>query len=939
MNRNYKRTKITCILFLVFTMHYSFAQTGKVSGKIIDAKTGEALPGAIAIIEGTTKGASSDMNGNFSIANVDTGTCTVLCRYISYNTKIIKDVVVTAGQTIVVNMNLEPATESLKEVVITATLSRESTNTMLIQQKNSISMSDGISSDVIKRSPDKSTGDVLKRVSGASIQDNKFAIIRGLNDRYNYAMVNGSALPSTEPDRRAFSFDMFPSNLIDNIIITKTASPDLPGEFAGGIIQINTKDIPDENFISFSTGAGYNSVTTFKPFSSYQGGKTDWLGIDDGTRAMPGRMATTEEFVILKSADKIQQSKAFANDWKTTENASNLMNQSYQLAMGRKQQFGKDALGIIFSTTYNNTNRTSEVIRNDYDTGDTAKLFEFNDKRYSSLVLWGSLINLTYQVGGNHKISVQSMYNVNSENMTTMRSGIDFNSEYRKNSALSFTGTRLSINQVNIENYFPESKIKIKSGASYNLTNRDVPNLRQTYYSKSMEVDADTNFTAVFSPSGSPQNFGRFYSKLSENVYNLNADVTIPLEFIPFRTSLKTGVLKQGKERVFDARILSYVINNYGKFYSNNGNEILKHGTDSLLSSDNIGTNGFVLTDPTNPSDRYDASAQLTAAYLLFDQNFGKKLRMVWGARMELYQQKLSSSDYPDIPVNVDTTFNDILPSLNIVYSLTEKSNVRVSASKTLSRPEFRELAPFSFYDFNTQTVITGNDTLGRANITNFDARYEIYPGSGQLLAATVFYKDFKNPIEMVVITTGPLRSMSYRNVEKAISYGIEIEFRKNLQFMSKWIPWKSLEYLTISSNLAFIESKVDLSKVVSANAKERPMQGQSPYLGNIGLQYLNTKNGLGISLLYNQIGRRITSIGTNGYHDIYEAPRQIIDFQVSKRILKKGEFKISVGDILAQDANFYQDQNNNEKYDDGDTRIAGIKNGYTISGTLSYKF
>ena len=268
-------TRILSILFILITLS-SFSQTGKITGKIIDAKTGETLPGATAVIEGTTKGASADFDGNFSINNVPVGTVNLIISYISYDSKKLTGIEVKANDVTNINVPLETSSsQNLQEVTVTVEIAKENTAALVLMQKNNVSVSDGVSAETIKRTPDRNTADVLKRVSGVTIIEDKFVIVRGLSDRYNVSFLNNSPLPNTEADKKAFSFDIFPANMLDNILVNKTATPDMPGDFAGGIIQINTKNIPDKNFVSVSLSGGYNDITTGKDRLTYKGSKTD----------------------------------------------------------------------------------------------------------------------------------------------------------------------------------------------------------------------------------------------------------------------------------------------------------------------------------------------------------------------------------------------------------------------------------------------------------------------------------------------------------------------------------------------------------------------------------------------------------------------------------------------------------------------------------------
>jgi outer membrane receptor protein involved in Fe transport len=925
----------TCILI----SGGGFSQTGKISGRVLDGKTGETLPGAAVIVQGTSIGTATDLDGKYTLPEITAGIYTLEIRFVSYATKLIPGIKVNAGETNVVDVSMEPVSSSLQEVVIEASLSRESQGVMLLMQKNNASLSDGISAEVIRKTPDKNTGEVLKRVSGASIQDNKFAIIRGLSDRYNIAMVNGTVLPSTEAERRTFSFDLFPSVLVDNISINKTATPDMPGEFAGGLIQITTRDVPEKNFYSFSAGSGYNTVSTWKEYYSYTGGKKDWMGLDDGTRALPAGFPVTEDFTKLKKTEKAEFSNLFANDWGVRSGSSSPLSKSLQFAMGHRATVFKNEFGSIFALTYNSGRRYDEINRRDFNE-DTTMIYDYQDARYKYNVQWGGLLNLSYKIGSNHRIRIQNLYNVTSEDQVIARNGINHElDQYVRSTAMQFTSARLYVSQISGDHLFGKSGIRIAWNGGYTDIMRSIPNLRKMYYTKNVipNDESDTIYTAYIQGVASPNYGGRFYSKLEEKIYSGGTNVTLPVKLLNDKSTLKIGAFQQHKHRDFGARVLGMVINDFFKFNW----DLLKLPADSIFAPENIGVNGFRVDEITNKSDRYDAQSTLNAGYLMFDNHLFKKLRFIWGARVEVYNQQLHSYDYGNKEINTDTIFRDVLPSANIVYSFTGKMNLRAAVSRTLSRPEFREMAPFSFYDFNTSTAMIGNPKLERGLITNYDLRYEIYPGSGQLFAFTVFYKAFINPIEQVLAFGGAgTRTVTFANVNKATNYGTELEFRKNLSVLGKITKCSQLENVTVFANAAFIRSVVDVSEIASADSSERPLQGQSPYIINAGIQYSNPKQGINFTILYNRIGRRIAEVGAVGYLDVYEDSRPLLDFQVSKRFLKNGDVKLNISDFLHRDVVYYQDQNKNGQYDkDADTRITNIITGINYSLSLSYKF
>ncbi len=932
---------------IVIITKVAISQNSSIKGKVIDEKNGETLPGAVVLIQGTTTGGNTDLDGNFTIGNVAPGKYNLVCKLISYNTKTITDVIVKEGEPTILTISMGTASTELGVVEVTATISKETNSNLTMMQKNNASLSDGISSESIRRSPDKNTSDVLKRVSGASIQDNKFVVIRGLSDRYNTAMINGLPLPSTEPDRKAFSFDIFPSNMLDNMMIYKTANPDLPGDFAGGVIQINTKDIPDENFISFSAGAGYNSQSTFKEYQTYKGSKTDCLGYDKTERILPTGLPETDQYIqqISSPATRYETSKLFNSNWSIDTKKSSPLAQNYQLSFGENMKLFKNDFGIVGALTYNYSRKLQTINRQDFNP-DKSQLFEFDDKSYRENILWGAMLNFAYKIGENNKISFKNMYSTNSEDAVIERYGKNFeNDQINYATSMQYTSNTLLSSQLMGDHLLTKSKIKIKWGVDYNNTKRVVPDMRRMYYYKNITPsgsESDSVFTA-YVPVGAPSSTyaGRFYSALNEDLYAGYLEAAIPFNLFKQKQTFKIGGTEQFKTRSFDARVFGYVINNVGTFDWS----YLTLSQDSIFDQNNIANNGFVIKELKNPSNLYTASSNLTAGYAMFDNNLTKNLRLVWGVRVENFNQILNSKSYGGDDIKIDTTYLDVLPSFNLTYAVTEKANIRAAGSRTVARPEFRELAPFTFYDFNTNAAVVGNPSLVRTNITNADLRYEWYPGYGQILSATVFYKHFQNPIEQIIdLSSGAgSRIYTYQNVLSAQNYGFEAELRFKLNMLDSIFKTEQFDRFTVFTNFTYIKSEVNLSNVATAvtdDEKYRPMQGQSPYIINAGIQYQNDSIGLAISLLYNKIGRRIFLVGSNGYRNIYEAPRDLFDIQISKKIFKNGEIKFNINDVFNQMNVFYQDQNDSKKYEeDEDTRITGIKFGTNYSLSLSYKF
>lgn len=963
-------TKLLFALFLSFSI-LSFSQTGKITGKIIDAKTGETLPGATAVIEGTTKGASTDFDGNFSLNNVPVGKVNLVFSYISYDSKKFTDIVVKENDVTNINVQLEPSSSTtFSEVVIVVEMIKENNAALTMMQKNNVSVSDGISAETIKRTPDKNTSDVLKRVSGASIQDNKFAIIRGLNDRYNAAYLNGSPLPSTESDRKAFSFDIFPSNMLDNLMIIKTARPDLPGEFAGGIIDITTRSIPDKNFISVSVSGGYNSITTGKEQLYYKGGKKDWIGLDDGTRAMPSEIPSYLDFP-LNDHKRGELAKAVpVSDW-SIYNKKFSPNQSYQISGGYNFKLKeRDFFGVLASVSYNKTNNYFTTVRRSYDnpTEPISTLAnDYLDKNYTTQVLAGALLNLSCKINENHSISSKNLYSINSDDRTIYRSGsvlpTDPNPTLIKAYAMWFTQNKITSSQLIGEHYIPAAKVKINWLGAYSDVRRDVPNLRRHVYTRLTDVfdplnpnPLDTVYQTQMSTTstGAAYGGGMLWSKLKEDIRSFKVDVSRPFKVSEnFKFEIKLGGLVQQRRRSFDIRQLAYTKYSVGTVKFNDSllylpeNQIFTSQNMGLLGYDAFGNGigGFKLKDGSQPRDPYTASSNLQAGYLMFDLKFKNWFRGVIGARVENYRQILTTNnaDYfiSKKQTTKDTTVLDVLPSVNLIFSPTEKQNIRLSYSRTLNRPEFRELAPFAFFDFSTEYLLSGNDTLTRATIDNYDLRYEIYPGRGQMASISGFYKNFLNPIEQ---KAGNVKEVSFVNTKRAQNFGFELEYRIILGTFMKndsSILGKILNNLTLFTNYAYIKSIVDVSN--DSIKAERPMQGQSPYLVNAGLTYADNVNNFSISAIVNRFGSRIYIIGNDVTPDLWEAGRTVLDLQASKSFLKnKLEVRFTIKDALAkkQLQYFYNNKDKNINYSKSADDVVWItRYGTVYSLSLSYRF
>ncbi len=917
------------LLMFIFSTQLVFGQTGKIAGKVLDKQNGETLIGLTVGIEGTTKGVITDVQGAYLISGLAPGKYTLNFRYLGYQTKQVTGVEVKNGQVATLDVQMEASnTQQLNEVVVTASYRNETVGALYAQQKNNISISNGISADQIKKSPDRNTSEVLKRVSGTSIQDNKFVVIRGLSDRYNSTLLNGAVLPSTEPDKKAFSFDIIPSNLIDNIIVSKTASPELPGEFAGGVIQVITKDIPDQNYVSLSVGAGYNTQSTFKDFNLGEKKNGEFLGFANADRDIPQGIPNTVAFRTAGAQEKINAGKLFENSFHT-KSSQGLPSQNYQLNLGLQKRFENTGkFGLIFSLSQRSGESISNSERYDYESN--YQQFDFNDKIFKHSTSSGALLNLAY-VKGNNKIALKNLYNISLDNSYTSRYGVQIaEKDSIRGNSLDLVNKTLLNNQLEGDHKLNWKDVKLNWNLNYSYTERNQPDLKSLNYRLDYDQGATRYEAIVPNGTASRTDASRFYSNMAEDSYGGALNFTIPFNLFKEKSAAKLGFLKQHKLRDFAARKFGYIRSSYGTF----DQSLLYLPMNEIFDDQNLHINGFIMDEGTENADKYDAVSDLNAGYVQFDNKIGAKTRVIWGLRLEDSYQLVNTFDPSGNKLKVENTYLDVLPSLNLTYSLNDKTNIRIAASQTVTRPELREMSRFGFFDYISKRILQGNPDLKRSQNTNLDFKYEIYPSNGQILSFSAFYKNFRNPIEQIVSSGNGGKNVSFQNANSADTYGFEIEARKNLNFIA---DKEFLKNLMVYTNASFIISTVNLNSLVS-EVTSRALQGQSPYLLNAGLQYSSPKNDMAFSLLYNKIGPRIAEVGYEGYADIYEKGRDIVDFQISKNFSKKFELKLNISDVLNQKQIFYQNNDSKKTYDASkDNLMNAVKYGSGISLSLKY--
>ena len=899
------------VLFVLSTVTAIAQDGGTIRGTIKDSKTKEDIIGATILVQGINKGAATDINGFFSFGKLPVGSYSLKISFVGYESKIYEGVKVAANQVTELNLSLAEESATLAEVKVVAQKLTNTEQSVISEIKAAQLVVSGISAAQITKTLDRTAAEVVKRVPGVTIFGERFINIRGLNERYNTVQLNNAFAPSMETDVRSFSFDIIPAGQIDRILVFKSPSAEIPGEFAGGVVKIFTKSIPENNFLTLDISSAYREGTTGSAFFATKNANMAWTGFDQGYFDLPKSFPINRSALINTGAAGIDAIGAsLKNNWVPVE--SNAMpDMRASLAGGLKFDLGSVRIGNVTAVNYSNTRSIFKMERNDWGysniqtTGEPDEIFNYVDNQYSNAIRLGVSHNWSARFAGGSVIEFKNLFNQLANTQYIQRSGFDNGSNWDIRSFDQvFRG--IYTGQLTGRHEFQDGSLKTDWMVGYNSAYRNQPDYKRFRY------NVDGSSSSLFIPNGAAQTFllGRTYINMDESSYtaafNLDKRIKVGDEK---ELDFKAGLFYEDKVRDFGARNIGYV-KSTPSFQTT-------LPIDQLFSPQNFNSRtGVKIDEQTNPNDSYNATNNLFAAYVSANYALGKKFNAIVGVRAEQNSQKLNSADLVGKAINYDNTRLDVLPSMNLTYNFTERSLLRLAYGKTLNRPEFRELAPFSFYDFVNNRTVSGNPTLKNAEIQNFDFRYEFYPTPTELVSIAAFYKDFTNPIE-VVFASGANPILNFSNAKSAYSTGIEAEFRKNLNANQ---PNTILGRTSLVFNGTYIFSRVKLDETVAKDQSDnRPLQGQSPYIVNAGLNYNDTKKGLQLNFNYNVIGKRIFAVGNNfgsPYPDWFEMPRNVIDFSFSKQLTKAIMLKGGVSDILNQGNTILQDGNQDQVFD-----------------------
>ncbi len=845
-------------------------QMGKVAGVVIDQFNAMTLP--MAPIEVVETGAVfyTELDGRYSFG-LPPGTYQLKVTFAGYQEQLVA-VTVAAGQTVSLDIAVSMERFS-EEVTVTAeaeTPQLFTAEAQLIERKKATVISDNLAAEDMRKNADSNAASAMQRVTGLTVVDGQYIFVRGLGERYSNTQLNGSTLPTTEPEKKVVPLDLFPSALIQSISVQKTYMPDKQGDFTGGLVQIEPLSFPDSQVFDFSLSYGFNTETTFQDFGSYPGGSYDFLGYDDGTRALPSVIPTDEKvvresiFTAGFTRPELQTfGRSFANVWQPQLSSSAPPNQSYSLVWGNSTE----KLGAVFSFAYNHKNQTQTEKQNFYAVGDD-QLVLFSDYDFAVAATdttMGLVGNLAYKINGNNRLSFENFYTNNSSNETRVFQG--FNSDVNTDivdSRLFWVEETIYSGKVSGEHFLPElsdSRLDWRVGFSNAL--RDEPDLRETLY----EYDAANDEFVLADES---QSGFRMFNDLQDHVYEFGADWSLyTTQWSGLPTMIKVGPYVQFRNRDFSSRRFRFLPIAPGRIDVSQPPEV-------LFAEENIGPY-FELREETRATDTYTADQTITAGYGMIDLPFSERWRFVGGARVERSEQNVETFDLfainpTPLVSNLDDT--DVLPGLNLIYALNSAQNLRFGYSRTVNRPEFRELALFEFTDVIGGRATVGNPNLKRALISNYDVRWEWFPTSSEVIAASFFYKDFQDPIERTVQATAQLRT-SYANAEGATNLGFEIEARKELS-----------PNVFVSTNYTWVDSDIEIGRAAGEvqTSTSRPLAGQSGNVFNVIAEFQLPGYDFSTRVLYNYFDDRIIDVGSLGLPDILEEGRGSLDVVAIKR-------------------------------------------------------
>ncbi|HWP38628.1 MAG TPA: TonB-dependent receptor [Gemmatimonadales bacterium] len=876
-------------------------EVGRVVGVVRDASQGSPVAGVQVQVAGSGIVATSTLDGRYTLTAVPSGTVTLEFKRIGYQAKTVQGVTVPPRGVVQQDVALHPQVFQLEEVVVTSALAeRGSVSRAVEEQRIATNMINTISMAQIEASPDGDAGQAVQRVSGVTVQDGKYVFVRGLGERYTTTSLNGSRVPSPEPERRVVPLDLFPSNLLEAVTTSKTFTPDQPGDFSGAQVDLRTREFPAGRSFSLSTSVGLNTEITGRTVLQAPVVGREWLALAGDARQMPqpARDAGTLAGATQNEINTIVAS--FRNAW-SAEPRRGSPSGSMSVSAGGEDPILGIRLGYVGSLTYSTAPEIRVGERRALavaGSGGTRPQNEYTGGTTRTSVLWGGLLNLSTRIGGWTKLSLNNMYDRSGENEATRLTGD--NEEF----GTTFDLTRLTFTERSVwssqlaAQHLVASRHQLDWSATLSGVSRNEPDRSDVVYVAARDVA-----TGQVTPEywfGAPRSATRTFSALTESSRDLRASTRFAFGPPSREFGVKIGGSVRHTERDADSRAFDVI--NYSLDESSRAGP-----PERIFDGANAAAGRLGLFINAN-GGRYTASDDNTAAFVQLEVPLSDAVRLVGGARLERARLQVNSLSPQGIPAEAALDDTDLLPALTVNIALNDRHNLRLSASQTLSRPEYRELSPVSHFDVLGGLVQFGNPDLRRARIQNADIRWEWFPGVGEVISLGAFAKRFRDPIERVIVATTGAPTLGFVNAEAAHNYGLEAEVRRSLAGLAE-----VLAPFTLFGNATLMRSDIrpgnaHISALTSAS---RPMVGQAGYVVNAGVSYLNRAGDLSATVLYNVVGRRIQEAGALPLPDSYEEPRHMLDVafraplwstvaaKLDARNLLDSPFQVTQGDVI----------------------------------------
>jgi hypothetical protein len=886
-------------------------------GRVVDAESGEGIIEASVELVGRDRSTSSDVDGRFAFA-LPPGRYVLRTYSPVHELLRTENVVVQGGRVTELSIELRPDPDSVIEVVIEARADTASAATQLQIRRQAAGVQDAISAEEMSRAGGSTASDSVRRVVAATIVDGQYLFVRGLGGRYTNVLLNGTPLPSLDPDIPGVQLDLFPAGLLESIAILKTFTPEIPGNFAGGMMMISTRDFPEQLTLRLGLSLGFDTASTFHDVLGYEGGRLDWLGFDDGTRALPGEVPNERVAVTRNgfSRDEVNEiARSFPNIWQPRRQIG-LPNMGLSFSVGDTVALGQRSLGYLWSLTYGHSTRRrqGEVaairIEGEGEEAQVALRERLEIETSNTEALWGTLGNVSLELAENHDLALMAMFTQSGEDTARLVEGrLESEGANIRSHQLNFVERSMLFAQlIGDHRELPRlSGSRITWRVDTAWVERDQPDMRDVTYQEGEQGYYWRNVAG----SGD-----RFYSTLEQLDFGGSLDFVIPI----IRPTLRFGGVARMSNRDLEARRFSMA-------FAGASAEDRLLPPEQLFASENIGVL-TELSESTRPDDGYEAELRSYAAYVMLDTPIVGPLRMMGGLRFETFDQHVESSSpfaRQDDVEGTDRVDYDWLPAGSLIVELREGMLLRAAYGGTVARPLVRELAPFLFQDFVRRRTIQGNPSLERTFIHNADLRWEWFFGETEVFAASIFYKYFSDPIEQIVLDRQG--NITYGNVESAQNLGGEIEARLSFGRLHR-----SLDFLSLGANLTLVYSRVRLSddQLASATSSERPLAGQSPFVANVSLGFSFSDIGLEANLYYNVFGRRIRDVGRLGLPDVYEEPFHSLDLVISYDISESFRLGFTARNILYRSVQLEQGGIVVSRYNPGIS--LGVKLGYSYS-------